>query len=463
MASEGPSIMPAATDRNETLPDPEFPSKRTTTLLDLPAELLHQIFSYLPATDLAFVSSTCRTLLEHGNNDLLWADLVNANLPVKIKDPGPFDSFRRLYIAHHPYWFVPRNKIWFSDDEHTGKLILARYDNRRGVIEGFRLVAEKGREQIRQWEWDPTVLIETFTPKVRLWLDDPVLLLKNPTCVRPRQRQYVHGEFRMPMAAESQNIYSSFSLCYENVHGNHSAARLEQLWPPVNIPSENRVYRSRGVDGAGNTQSHLGPVSESAFRVRKWAHFRIGIPIFPAGSQENLSTFATLDPKLYTPTKEKPYQGIWVGDYSFHGCEFLLFVQRDKAPASGQASSSSASSEQDGNAAGSNTTEEDKVIEQGRLEGIKLTGDPNVPRGEISFVAEDIGPDGLIRIAEERIFQGARIVRSKGHIASRNFRNDQFIDAQLILISHDCVAQYWEAMHHISFFRRVDIDQLLRS
>ncbi|KAL1966358.1 hypothetical protein VTN77DRAFT_4500 [Rasamsonia byssochlamydoides] len=480
----------AATDRNNMLSDPESPSKGTT-LLDLPAEILHQILSYLSATDLACVSSTCRTLSEHGNSDLLWADLVNANLPVKIKDPGPFDSFRSLYSAHHPYWFVPRNKIWFSDEEHTGKLILARYDNRRGVIEGFRLVAEKGPEHIEQWEWDPTVLMETFTPKVRLWLDDPVLLLENPTCAPPRQRPYLDREFRMPMAAESQGIYSSFLLCYGNVPENHPAVQKKQVWPPVTIPSENRVYCSRRGNGPGeqwDNQPDLGPVSESAFRVRKWARFQMDLPIFPAGTQANLATFATLDPALYTPTKEKPYQGIWVGDYSFHGCEFLLFVQRDKeatesGPESDQfpaGSPSASSSLEDGNeggdslpqesltASGSNdvgndTSNDDKVGEQGRLEGIKLTGDPNVPRGEISFVAEDIGPDGLIRVAEEKNFRGARIVRSKGHIASRNFRHDQFIDAQLILISHDCIAQFWEAMNHISFFRRVDIDKLLQS
>jgi hypothetical protein len=39
---------------------------------------------------------------------------------------------------------------------------------------------------------------------------------------------------------------------------------------------------------------------------------------------EEVYTYATLDPKLYTPTEEKPYRGIWVGDYSGHGCEFLL-------------------------------------------------------------------------------------------------------------------------------------------
>lgn len=59
----------------------------------------------------------------------------------------------------------------------------------------------------------------------------------------------------------------------------------------------------------------------------------------------------------------------------------------------------------------------------GRLEAIKLTGDPNVPRGEYTWVAEDIGPDGLLRVADEKIFKGARVVRSLGHSAARNFRN----------------------------------------
>jgi hypothetical protein len=44
---------------------------------------------------------------------------------------------------------------------------------------------------------------------------------------------------------------------------------------------------------------------------------------------EEVSTYATLDPKLYTPTEEKPFRGIWVGDYSGHGCEFLLMNQPD--------------------------------------------------------------------------------------------------------------------------------------
>jgi hypothetical protein len=38
---------------------------------------------------------------------------------------------------------------------------------------------------------------------------------------------------------------------------------------------------------------------------------------------------------------------------------------------------------------------------------------------------------------------------------------DVYIPSQLILISHDTLAQYWEAFGHISFYKRVDIDKFV--
>lgn len=58
----------------------------------------------------------------------------------------------------------------------------------------------------------------------------------------------------------------------------------------------------------------------------------------------------------------------------------------------------------------------------GRLEAIKLTGDMNIPRGEYTFIAPEIGDAGLVRVADEDIFKGARFVKSAGHIAQRGFR-----------------------------------------
>ncbi len=135
---------------------------------------------------------------------------------------------------------------------------------------------------------------------------------------------------------------------------------------------------------------------------------------------EEVYTYSTLEPWLYTPTEEKPYRGIFVGDYSGHGCEFLLMHQPDNEEPFDEASVIRREYE---------TVEEwearkkEERVFRGSLEAIKLTGDPNVPRGEHTFIADDLSSTGFVRTATESRFKGARIVKSRGHIAARMFRN----------------------------------------
>lgn len=393
-------------------------------LLQLPSELLLQILSDLSALDLVRASRTCRTLAQHASNDLLWADILNASIPYEIDDPGHFASFRSLYATYFPCWFIPQSKVWFADTEHTGNLILARYDHRRGVIEAYRVVAERRDHAFQFWERNPEVMVQAFNPKIRLWLDDPVLLLRSkPTSdgVPVRLLRFLNNETRMPMQLESQAVYNSFTLCSNEPAGAEDGWGTENEWPPRRIPSKYRVYRDSDTEMAECYQRprRLAEVSETAFRVRRWA--RMGMSVFGVGSTETLTTFGTLDPSLYTPTKEKPYQGIWVGDYSAHGCEFLLFLQRDQSEMS--ASQQTTQIEEVNANANSDSTTQNRS--QNSLEAIKLTGDPNVPRGEISFLAHDIGPGGFIRVTDEALFPNARVVRSQGHVAGLGFRDGE--------------------------------------
>jgi hypothetical protein len=181
---------------------------------------------------------------------------------------------------------------------------------------------------------------------------------------------------------------------------------------------------------------------------------------------EDITTFASLPESCYMPTPHKPYQGLWCGDYSGHGCEFLIITQPDKhderplpagmdwlrdwfrggrrSSASSARSFVSAVEEQleqgdaDLNHHGGgdpppppppsnaypyeSSRDYDDVPVGGRIEAIKLTGDPNIPRGEYTFVAPDIGTGGFVRVADEDMFLGARVVRSAGHIAGRGFQ-----------------------------------------
>lgn len=65
-------------------------------------------------------------------------------------------------------------------------------------------------------------------------------------------------------------------------------------------------------------------------------------------------------------------------------------------------------------------------IYQGSLRAVKLTGDPNVPRGELTWIADDIGERGFVRFGEKN-WPGARIVRSLGQIANVGYENRMYL------------------------------------
>lgn len=257
------------------------------------------------------------------------------------------------------------------------------------------------------------------------------------------------------------------------------------VWPPLTVPSVHRTRNDQSPSGftqSGHKPSLLNQLSTSTFRLRKWMQFATQSIRFNMRIGENISTWATLPQECYTPTRQKPWQGIWCGDYAGHGCEFLVVMQPDNPrplPERAEWALLAAEREESVSSEGSWTTaptdaahsdDEDAPMEtvddledsvatlqqsyherasesrgqgdarhdgdavyQGRIEAVKLTGDPNIPRGEYTFIAPDIGPSGLLRVASEEIFQGARIVRSVGHIAATGFR-----DGRLLQLQNDC-------------------------
>ncbi|KAL7939231.1 hypothetical protein V8C35DRAFT_286079 [Trichoderma chlorosporum] len=483
-------------------------SDKPPPLLAAPPEIIDTILSHLSAYDLASVSATCRSLRQHALSDLLWQPLVQQNVPaVKVTSTGVCKSYRELYAAHDRLWFLPKYKIWFCDRDLAGKLILVRYDPRRSCIEGYQLVAVSNQSTFENWSADHDVIIHGFEPVARLHLDKPVLQFR----VRDRQED---GGFskrpganrfadEMPMALDERlgGMFSNFLLTKPlTPEEADQRAKLGypygNMWPSPVIPANHYVSGSQTRRGLAALTPQDRPrkrsqVSDQTFCIRQWMELTgtpgplrfmgrgglagalqalveeiveeetagagAGSPGVHIG--EELITYSTLDPALYTPTREKPWRGIWVGDYSGHGCEFLLINQPDDPPAT-DAELGIFRDENDSDEAWEQKRL-DSRINRGRLEGIKLTGDPNIPRGEYTFVVNDLGPDGCVGTATDPQFSGARIVKSEGHIAATGFLRDKFIESQLILISPNRLAQHWVGFGHISFLERVNIDQLL--
>ncbi|SPO02064.1 uncharacterized protein DNG_04737 [Cephalotrichum gorgonifer] len=489
-------------------------------LVALPIELLDSILLYLSPVDLKAVSATCTHLYKHATANVVWRHHVQENVPgARLSSPHPFPSYRRLYAVHEGKWFLPKYKIWFSDQDLTGKLLIARYDQRHGCIEGYQLVAVSSNANIQHhWFGNVPVSVHAFEPRVSLHLDKPILKFSAEPVQEYRGASDLSlaltGRFtpEVPLVVNenSDGLFYNFLLA-SPMHSDDILPKASQpfpygyLWPPPTIPAPHRVVGAPSFRvGPSHEQPHVAAselpggrseASDRIFRIRQWIEMpgspppglmlgegvtRIAqaltgqntppanIPWGPFVSlpsltgirlDERIITYSTLDPALYTPTPLKPWRGIWVGDYSAHGCEFLLVHQPDGPPVS---------DEELGLSRGEGEAEEDwelrqynKRVYRGQIEAIKLTGDPNIPRGEVTFSTEDLENGEYVGETEDGQFQGAWAVRSRGHVAGAGFIRDEFVESKLFLLSHDRLAQRWFGFNHVSFFERVDIDRFL--
>jgi hypothetical protein len=300
-------------------------------LIQLPAELIQNILTFVPAASLASLAETCHLLYQHTLDERLWQAHLQQSLPgTKLQKAYPATSFRDLYITHHPYLFLPKYKIWFSDSPHTGKLLIARYSHSRQTIEAYALAAERGEPKIEFWSWKPDVIIHTFKPKVQLDLNQAVLKI-NPECMPTGPSGRVQQEIKMDTHPKSGmgGIVSKFSLARSLQPS--AIGPGTQVWPPQTLPAMSRVRNAsmEAFRGTGHRPSKPSDASEHAFRMRTYMDYNTQLfGLRRTGDQ--VWTYATLPPECYTPTKRKPWRGIWVGDYSGHGCEFLAVLQPDE-------------------------------------------------------------------------------------------------------------------------------------
>lgn len=427
------------------------------SLPELPSELISHVLSYLSPLDLVSISLTNHLLRAHSLADNLWQAQVQLQVPgIRLTTPSPCASFRELYIAHDPRWFLTKYKLWFCDRDLTGKLVIVRYDERRGVIEGYQLLANRpiaSTGTSHQSLGDQELVIHEFEPEVKLHLDKPVLQVRANSlenAIRVTTTRSPAPSIKAPPTLSSAADHASTSMG-SPVHVNRFSAETpmpldnrftdnmfntfilarslpdslikeRQLlpfpygntWPPPAVPADTRVSAGDLI-GPEDRPTTRREINEKAFRIRSWIEMRpaglrgvsmgwigpsfLGDNDWPSNDAvigqasrawlsnyipgthpslgthvgDQITTYSTLDPELYNPTISQPWKGIWVGDYSAHGCEFLLITQTHPTPFDEAAFDASRTEEE--SASDFERRKTDAQRYRGRLEAIKLTGD----------------------------------------------------------------------------------------
>lgn len=369
-----------------------------------------------------------------------------------------------------------------------------------GCITAYQVVAVTARSSsdFSFWEKDREVIIQNFHPTYNVDTNQPVLKLDADTSVDQTTAQTLRYDREVPMEiATNSGLHSSFMLCRALPDG--AIYEGAAVWPSTIFPATSRARNTShdGFRSVGHRPSNRHEISSNNFRIRKWAEYGtssssspsfsgtgsrisaalgIGLPWFMNDNSSNnsstsrdamlrpripehIASYSSLPVESYTASAEKPWQGIWCGDYNGHGCEFLLITQPSQEDAKplpagmdfmmSQVYGGEHTEEERTNGTpppditNTTTTDDETEVENaassssrrvqnldqgptGRLEAIKLTGDTNIPLGKYSFIAPDIGNEGLIRVADEHPFQGSRVVRSAGHIAERGFSDGEW-------------------------------------
>ncbi|PWW73061.1 hypothetical protein C7212DRAFT_285447 [Tuber magnatum] len=400
-----------------------------TGIQSCPNEVVQLIFQNLEDLSLARCSAACshwRELIDPSDPstpDYLWARQAPS---LRLKSPTPYARFRGLYASLRDHLWL-HGKIWMSNRSWTGYILLSTYNLETGAIDLTNIVATRpggnDREDSVPWSRDESILLSSFDPQVALWTP-PLLSFDKDTVLDPND-----NEIKPPTRERSPYC----SLFRARAVPPEVQVSSKKYWPPPHIPAAERTDDVLScINGSHESKPLHADAIDSVFRIRKWVVFG-GAPVPSVamsrnGIDDQVETFATIHEEHYTPDKDHPYRGIWVGDYSSHGCEFILFHQETPA----------------------------------KLKAVKITGDLNVPCGEITFVVDNL--KAVIRIADEREWPGAEVISAKAQIASHLFQSSKMIDAEMICVGPNDIALLWHFSplpSHISRFRRIDIESLI--
>jgi hypothetical protein len=330
-----------------------------------------------------------------------------------------------------------KSRFWLSDEQPSGQLVIAQFDPVHLCIEAWVIGAHCQDLENRPWTLDPEVLIREVNTSVYIDRRQLVFRLgvKHEHWSRdeehhglPRKRaSRVNVESNAP--TESQMILSlGNSWTGLPVVEDFATWPTPHMTSPARTPSISTSEGRLAADQSVTVPTACHPTFQ--LRIRVEHHQDDGTTgtdrsdtTHESGMVEEIITYGTISPTSYTPTIEKPWQGIWCGDYFDHGVEFLLMLQPEPSNEATKPKTVYGVQEQCLEQLGSRLDENPLLSHHPcrSLLAVKLTGDSNVPRWKYSFMVPDLFDTGLLRVAGEEEFRGAPVIRSWLHVAAQNF------------------------------------------
>jgi hypothetical protein len=442
-------------------------TRMTLTLLTIPTELIATIVAHLEPEDLALTSQTCHQLRVFCLDDKNWRrhiqDIVPYKLPPKVPTregvdrlvlqnlirPGNVTSWLDVWRGFHHFWFILKRRLWISDRNPNGDLIIALFELNTLQIKGYRLIAQNSFDAppaISYSERDTHVAIPSFDPVLTRHRESFTITHPGPwtsTYVYPLDgMSYSHRDGNLPPEIRCSTPTNYAARVVKIILARDlplvAIGRTTSVWPPLSLPGSNRVRNpnlgpsaSMGLsyhvdyESRGYRPGTMVEKSVDAFRLTSSPQtVSIGHGRVVGISHSSGESLAAIHESVLYPTAEKPFQGIWIGDYNGHGNEFVLFQQP------GGNDSTYFEMPEHARSVLSKIEEEFPVIEQpeqmdspykGPLIGVKLTGDRNVPRSEYTVIVPNLAK--VLRVANERSFKDALVVRALAHLAGDMFTN----------------------------------------
>ncbi len=362
-----------------------------STLSDLPTEVFCTILQYLPPKSWAVLTLTAKCFDLQLADDYLWRSLC----PSTLSSPAPYGNWRTAYaLLFARYgWLLG---LWHGDTQWLGDLSQCTYNEMSGNIDCYRLEPLAIFRSPVTYSYDQNTLWRDFRVGLRTW-SLPTFSL-GPYADQEQTRVSVHRVRAFDM-----------DLLREGSDPQYVRERtdLEGLWPSLLMPSKDHTGHKRYGFGLKEDYSH------DLFVLRRPIFDTVSL-VLPGQMSHHLEYMSRIpSPPIPGPGPED-CTGLWIGDYSSHGPEILYLYY--PTPTS--------------------------------LHAVKITGDPNVPRGQFSWIVDNLATH---RICQEDEWPGARAVLGRGQISPHGYSAPTWIEVEIIF-HDDGIALWWKEMLHMFVF-----------